>query len=315
VSSLRSIAWHQVNIHSVNNSDKKYYFFLLAGLFLSLTNCSEQNPASTTSYTFEIDGRSRTFLLHLPDNLKNNAPLVFVIHGYGDSANGIRNFTKMDSIADKNGFAVCYPEATLGNDGLRSWNVGYSNYGVDDIGFINALASFLQNTYKLSVKNTFCTGMSNGGDMTIQMACLKPDLFRAVAPDVGCLMYWLYDSCRIKNIAPIFMINGTNDSTTFWEGDEDYPAIGPNGYMGTRQMVNIFVGLSNCMQVKIDTLPDINKDDGSFVIREKHINCTNNTQIWLYSIVGGGHDWPGVSGNMDFLASEEIWLFFKQFVD
>jgi polyhydroxybutyrate depolymerase len=299
----------------VKKLDRKYRIFLLFGLLISLTNCSEQRPANTTRNTFDIDGRSRTYLLHLPNHLKNNAPLVFVIHGYGDSSKGIRNFTKMDSIADKYGFAVCYPEATMGADSLRSWNVGYSNYGVDDIGFINALASFLQKTYKLSVKNTFCTGMSNGGDMTIQMACLKPELFRAVAPDVGCLMHWLYDSCKIKSIAPIFMINGTDDRTTFWEGDEDYPAIGPNGYMGTRQMVNIFVGLNECTLVKIDTLPDVNKGDSSFVVREKHINCKNNTQIWFYSIVGGGHDWPGVQGNMDFFASEEIWLFFEQFVD
>ena len=299
----------------MRNSDKKYCIFLLLGLLISLTNCSKQRPANTTRNVIDIDGRSRTYLLHLPNNLKNNAPLVFVIHGYGDSSKGIRKFTKMDSIADKYGFAVCYPEATLGADSLRSWNVGYSNYGVDDIGFISALASFLQKKHKLSVKNTFCTGMSNGGDMTIQMACLKPELFRAVSPDVGCLMYWLYDSCKIKNIAPIFMINGTDDRTTLWEGEKDYPAIGPNGYMGTRQMVNIFVGLNECTLVKIDTLPDINKGDSSFVVREKHINCANNTQIWFYSIVGGGHDWPGVQGNMDFFASEEIWLFFEQYVD
>jgi polyhydroxybutyrate depolymerase len=299
----------------VKNSGRKYFIFLLLELLIILTNCSKQRPAITTRNTFEIDGKSRTYIFHLPNNLKNNAPLVFVIHGYGDSSKGIQNFTKMDSIADKYGFAVCYPEATLGADGLRSWNVGYSNYGVDDIGFIYALASFLQKTYKLSAKNTFCTGMSNGGDMTIQMACLKPELFKAVAADVGCLMHWLFDSCKIKNIAPIFMINGTDDRTTFWEGEEDYPAIVRNGYMGTRQMVSIFVGLNECALVKIDTLPDVNKSDSSFVVREKHSNCKNNSQIWFYSIVGGGHDWPGVQGNMDFFASEEIWLFFKQFVD
>lgn len=299
----------------MKNLKRTYSIFLFYGLLFSLANCSNQHFANTTGNTFNIDGRSRKYLLHLPDNLKNDAPLVFVIHGYGDSSKGMHEFTKMDSIADKYGFAVCYPEATVGTDGLRSWNVGYSNYKVNDIGFISSLASFLQKKHKLSIKNTFCTGMSNGGDMTIQMACLKPGLFKAVAPDVGCMMYWLYDSCKVKSIAPIFMINGTKDRTTFWEGEKNYPAIGPNGYMGTRQMADLFIGLNKCMQVKIDTLPDINKKDSSFVVREKHYNCTNNTQIWLYSIVGGGHDWPGARGNMDFLASEEIWLFFSQYVD
>ena len=30
-------------------------------------------------------------------------------------------------------------------------------------------------------------------------------------------------------------------------------------------------------------------------------------------IVGGGHDWPGASGNMDIDASEEVWAFFSQY--
>lgn len=293
----------------------KYQILLLSGLLSGLASCSGPHQSLSTRNTFDIGGRSRKYLLHLPIDLKNNAPLVFVFHGYGDSSEGICKFTKMDSIADKYGFAVCYPQATVGPDSLRSWNVGYSNYGIDDMGFISGLASFLQKKYKLSDKNTFCTGMSNGGDMTIQMACLRPGLFKAVAADVGCLMYWLYDSCKITRIAPVFMINGTNDSTTFWDGEKDYPAIGPNGYMGTRQMADIFIGLNECMQVKTDTLPDINKNDKSIVVREKHTNCAGNSQVWLYSIVGGGHDWPGSSGNMDFTASEEIWKFFSQFVE
>jgi polyhydroxybutyrate depolymerase len=299
----------------VKNLDVRYCIFLLIGLLLSLSNCNKKRHTTTTRNTYDKDGISRTYLLHLPNDLKKNAPLVFVLHGYGDSAEGIRKFTKMDSIADHHGFAVCYPEATLGADSLRSWNVGYSNYEIDDVGFIRALASFLQKKHKLSVKNTFCTGMSNGGDMTIQMACLQPSLFKAVAPDVGCLMYWISDSCTTNNIAPIFMINGTNDTVTLWEGDRDYPAIGPNGYMGTRQMASTFIGLNECKQVKIDTLPDINKADSSFVVREKHVNCKNNHQVWLYSIIGGGHDWPGAWGNMDFFASLEIWLFFEQFIE
>ncbi len=293
---------------------KKYRILLLLGLLINFTDCVKHSQAITTRNTFDIDGRSRIYLLHMPENLKKYAPLVFVIHGYGDSAEGIRRFTRMDSVADKYGFAVCYPQATVGPDSLRSWNVGYSSYGVDDVGFISALASFLQKEHKLSIINTFCTGMSNGGDMTIQMACLKPGLFRAVAPVVGCLMYWLYDSCNIKIISPIFMINGTNDKITLWEGEKDYPAIGPNGYMSTREMADIFVGMDECSEVRTDTLPHLNKSDSTFVVREKHLNCKGNSQVWLYSVVGGGHCWPGVSGNSDFFASDEIWLFFRQFI-
>jgi poly(3-hydroxybutyrate) depolymerase len=32
--------------------------------------------------TVKINNITRTYLLHLPDNMKKNAPLVFVLHGY-----------------------------------------------------------------------------------------------------------------------------------------------------------------------------------------------------------------------------------------
>ena len=46
---------------------------------------------------------------------------------------------------------------------------------------------------------------------------------------------------------------------------------------------------------------------------EKYLNGINNNEVWYYEVVGGGHDWPGASGNMDINASEEVWNFVKAF--
>jgi polyhydroxybutyrate depolymerase len=295
--------------------------FIAILLTFFLEGCSGQtNPISQTigdsiRRTIEINGVNRAYLLFSPDNLKNDAPLVFVLHGYGGSPEGINNYSKINAIASKNGFAVCYPEALEGADRSRSWNVGYSNFGVNDIEFISELASFLQETHQLSVKNTFCTGMSNGGDMTFQMVYFQPELFRAVATIAGTLMTWIPDSIKLEKVTPFLMMNGTNDKITQWEGDENYPVIGPNGYLGARETANSFIDLNECMEIQKDTLPDISKTDGSFVVREKSVNCTNNNQIWLYTVINGGHAWPGSWGNMDINASEELWLFFEQFID
>ena len=50
------------------------------------------------------------------------------------------------------------------------------------------------------------------------------------------------------------------------------------------------------------------------MITEKHINGINNNEVWLYKVVNGGHDWPGVYGNMDINAGEEVWNFFSQYL-
>mgnify|MGYP003318786819 CR=1 FL=1 len=39
-----------------------------------------------------------------------------------------------------------------------------------------------------------------------------------------------------------------------------------------------------------------------------------SNEVWLYTVYGGGHTWPGAWGNMDISASEEIWSFFKKYL-
>ncbi|MFT4662909.1 MAG: hypothetical protein ACI8XB_003202, partial [Patiriisocius sp.] len=39
------------------------------------------------------------------------------------------------------------------------------------------------------------------------------------------------------------------------------------------------------------------------------------TEVWLYTVEGGGHDWPGAFGNMDISASREAWDFFEGLCD
>ena len=65
---------------------------------------------------------------------------------------------------------------------------------------------------------------------------------------------------------------------------------------------------------KRDFLPDLDREDKSFVVCEMYTDGVEGNEVWLYTLVGGKHDWPGSWGNMDFKASEEIWSFFKQFI-
>ena len=64
---------------------------------------------------FEHDGINRQYYFYKPENLAENAPLLFVLHGYTSNANSIMSYSNMNSIADQNGFAVCYPQGTSDN--------------------------------------------------------------------------------------------------------------------------------------------------------------------------------------------------------
>ena len=78
---------------------------------------------------------------------------------------------------------------------------------------------------------------------------------------------------------------------------------------------NFWTQLNGCTESMIDTLPNTNTTDGSYVVSHKNINGVNDNEVWLYEVVNGGHEWPGAYGNMDINASEEIWNFFTLVVE
>ena len=111
----------------------------------------------------------RSYFLHVPEGLKENAPLMVVIHGYTGSAKGIMDYSKMNNLADQNGFVIVYPQGTVDTRENTFFNVGYDFHAestVDDVAYIRALVTQLQITYRTSSEKTFATGMSNGGDMS-----------------------------------------------------------------------------------------------------------------------------------------------------
>jgi len=278
-------------------------------------------------FNFDVGGLKREYLVHVPKSIDQNAALVFVLHGLGGTAELIREYSQMDRVADKHGFVVCYPQGTGGSEdteytkkGTPFWNVGYEthkNETVDDVLFITTLAKHLQLKYNLDPEKTFCSGMSNGGDMSYLLGCQAPDVFKAIAPITGCMMEWVYSSCDNKNTIPVFQVHGTSDKTTYYNGDEENKDKW-GAYLGVEKTIKFWVARNQCTSLTIDTLPDINKNDGSFVIAEKHLQGINNNEVWFYKVINGGHDWPQGwpqnSGNQDLNTSEEIWKFFEHSV-
>ena len=80
--------------------------FLLSSFLLLINSLDAQY------LIFEHNGLDREYLLHIPDQLEPNAPLVFALHGYTGDASGLKNYIGMDAIADEFGFVVCYPNGT-----------------------------------------------------------------------------------------------------------------------------------------------------------------------------------------------------------
>jgi|TARA_B110000967_G_scaffold68591_1_gene70855 polyhydroxybutyrate depolymerase len=277
--------------------------------------CHFMAQAQFTS--FQHESISRQYIYYEPSELNENRSLVFVMHGFTGDANGMRNYSQMNQIANQYGFAVCYPRGTLDSDGDRFWNVGYAFHQsetVNDVGFLTELAEHLQITYNLNPDYTFATGFSNGGEMCYMLACQAYDTFKAVAPVAGMIIQDILDNCDNSPAIPLFEIHGSQDNVTPVSGDPTN-TDGWGAYPSISSTIAYFSDKNQCTSVITETLVNTNTSDGSYVVSEKHLNGITNNEVWYYKVVGGGHDWPGNEGNMDINAGEEAWLFFQKHID
>ena len=205
---------------------QKTFLILFTSLFLfSCEKSAEKNYKTLPVETFLSGGLEREYTLYIPPSASKNSPLVFMLHGLGSTNTIIMNYSQMNQVADKYGFAVCYPQGIKSSKasiytkkGSTFWNVGYDTHKdetVNDIEFITSLAQYLQNEHNFNPEKTFCAGMSNGGDMSYLLGCQAPDVFKAIAPITGCMMGWSYDSCNQNDPLPVFQVHGTADNTTY----------------------------------------------------------------------------------------------------
>jgi polyhydroxybutyrate depolymerase len=153
--------------------------------------------------------------------------------------------------------------------------------------------------------------MSNGGDMSYMLGCQANDVFRAIAPVAGCMMEEIYNTCDSSPV-PILEIHGDNDDVTLWDGDMQNND-GWGAYYSIEDGIELWVEINDCQNNEEIFLPNTNLNDGTYIINHRYFDCNDNAEVWLYQVVGGGHDWPGSDGNMDINSSEEIWKFFSQY--
>lgn len=266
-------------------------------------------------YTMKNQGLEREYYLYRPEGLKAGAPLVIVLHGYGGSA--LKGKKAMMDVADKNGFAVCYPQGIKDPKGKPGWNVRYpSQEGMktDDVKFLIALSKELQKRFDLSPKNTFLTGMSNGGDIIYLIAMRAPKAFKAMASIAGLQFNWMETEYSYKHPLPFMEVHGTQDRTSEWLGDPGNKG-GWGAYIPVPAAVSRIIAVNGCTEEYVTELP---RREGrnqvtlyQFKAGKPAVKGGRPTEVWLYKVEGGGHSWS----DKDMDTCSEIWRFFSQWID
>ena len=287
---------------------------------------SGQASGDGTSIAITSGGQQRTFLVHVPANVKANPGAVLVFHGGSmGSAGQLQGSIGLDAVADREGFITVYPE-TLD----KNWTDGRiaTQGGANDVQFTRDIVAYLQKTYGVPVSKVFATGLSNGGIFDYKLACDAPGLMRAIAPVSANMAEQQKADCNPSRGTPLMMFMGTADPLMPYDGGFPKLASMIEKFKGplTDQMVSsadtaaFWAGVNGCSGSSNKNLPD-RVSDGTTVTETDFASC-NKGSVVLFSINNGGHAWPGTgkSGGKltgkntnDISANEEMVAFFKQY--
>ena len=284
-------------------------------LFVALAFCHVASAGtSKQNQTIQDQGLTRKYHLYVPDNLPAGAPLVFILHGYGGSADAYftsGTIAKFKTLADERKVLLCYPQATQDSKNT-GWNVYYpwqiaaaTEMKVDDCEFICTLAKHLQSTYNVSAKNVFLTGMSNGGEMCYLMAYRKPKEFAAIASMAGLTLVEMAKRHDYTEPVAFMEVHGTGDTTSRWEGDPTNQ-YGWGAYLSVPVAVGAVAAANKCMYEETSELKVIKNR----VIFHRYYGAPSGKEVHFYEVRNGGHNWATDS----FDSCTVIMDFFKQYM-
>ena len=261
--------------------------------------------------TMKHQGVQREYYLYRPAGLNPGASFVICLHGYTGSA--IKGKAALMDVADRNGFAVCYPQGLPDPKGKSSWNVGYpSQEGMktDDVDFIVKLSRHLRKEFGLG--DAFLTGMSNGGEMCYLTAQKKPKAFKAIASIAGLTLTDMMP-LRYKQPVPFMEVHGTEDRTSEWTGDPENKG-GWGAYLAVPVSISYIVAANGCISETTTKLP---LREGRNQVILHHFQGGKPAwkggpaaDVLLYEVIGGNHSWS----DKDMDTCEAIWEFFKMYL-
>jgi len=253
----------------------------------------------------EIAVGARYFLLHVPPQAAAGQPLPVVLnfHGGGGNPQQHQAHTRMDELADREGFVVVYPAGYARNGAPRrmllTWNAGdccgpAQDEDSDDVGFVREVLA--QTAARLPVEATrvYATGFSNGAMMAYRVARELSGQIAAIAPVSG--------GSAIPPPAgalpmPVLHIHSVDDGRALYRGGEGPPFPFTNrrvNHPAVEEVLRIWARHDGCGETPVAE-PPRSTPDGHTATRLTFPGCASGKPVEHLRLTGAGHVWPGAA--------------------
>lgn len=276
---------------------------LVAGLFFYFIHAPlvPEPPLDGQYQRFSLSTKNgdRQFSVYRPNQLPDDVPLVFVLHGSKGSGKQIRAASayEFDTLADKYGFIVVYPDGFQGhwNDCRASADYTANTQSIDDIAFFKEVLASLQQSENTNPKRVFAVGHSNGGHMAYRLALEAPELVNAIAaisanlPDENNL-----DCQPSGQPVSVAIFNGDRDPINPYEGGL-VTILGNSSRGEVRSAITTaryWAKLLNGSQQPITIQhPERDGNDKTTVTEQRWLG-NDDSEVRLYTLHGSGHVIP-----------------------
>jgi polyhydroxybutyrate depolymerase len=271
-----------------------------------------------TSGSIVSSGEEREYLLYVPDSYDPAAPtpLVISLHGGAAWAAQQKDLSGWNRLADENGFIVAYPSGTpqLFNV-VRIWRTTPERV-TKDVQFIASLIDTLEAAYTIDTARIYVNGMSMGGSLAFALSCALSDRIAAVGM-VASAHQIPADWCADAKPVPVMAFHGDADPIVPYEGGplgDPFNPVKPV-YPPVRDFMASWAERNGCgiHPVELTVARD--------VARFEYPDCAEGAAVVLYTLVGGGHTWPGGkplpewylgATNTSIDATSTLWTFYLE---
>jgi poly(3-hydroxybutyrate) depolymerase len=271
--------------------------------------CGQTRTLQDGTQTIASGGENRTYFLDTPDTYDNTLPhrVVFMFHWNYGSINAIVN----PPDADRNTDRLFYGMGDLTDDqtifvvpqGLvnAGGGAGWANPNNRDVNFTDDVLAAISSDLCIDTARVFTTGFSYGAGMSVALACVRPDKFRAAVVYAPAFISGV-NAAQCTTPIPFFESHGVDD-----------PII---NYQTGLNVLNTFTGLNGCTAIP----PPAPPADGHTCI--SYEGCSLPTRFCSFGAGQGNPFNPSLRGHYPTSKDpgqsaswvpEEAWAFITQF--
>jgi polyhydroxybutyrate depolymerase len=264
-----------------------------------------------TNGTIVSSGQKREYLLYVPktyDRAKPT-PLVISLHALALWPAAQMKTSHWNDVADEHRFLVVYP---LGTGAVPIWRLRPEANVSANVRFIAELIDTLEAAYNIDPTRIYANGFSNGGAMAFALSCRLSHRIAAVGTVAAAQDQRPWSWCADSQPVPLINFHGTADPAPY-NGGKVWAS--PNPFPSVPTWTANWARRNRCGPNPVDSAV------AADVTRTEYKTCANNATVVLYTIGGGGHQWPGGEPLLEWIlgpstssidATRQMWAFFQE---